>query len=279
MQEAFQYIRTSLATIYPENEINSISYLLISEITGLNRTGIILNKNTTISDIQRHKLELFLQELIKKRPIQYVLGRTEFYGLNFKVNESVLIPRPETEELVDWVRTSMDLKTPYSMLDIGTGSGCIAISLKSIFANASITAVDISDSALVTASENALANGLPIAFKQLDILQTDFLATKYHVIISNPPYIPIKEKVEIDAHVLDYEPHSALFVPDVDPLLFYRKIASLAKDGLHEGGFLFFEIHRDYGQQTMQMLSEMGFGAIALKKDISGNDRMVRAVL
>jgi release factor glutamine methyltransferase len=206
------------------------------------------------------------------------LGSTEFYGLNFKVNESVLIPRPETEELVDWVRTSMDLNKSYSMLDIGTGSGCIAISLKSIFANATLTAVDISESALITAAKNALANGLSIDFKQLDILQVNLLPEKYHVIISNPPYIPTKEKVEIDAHVLDYEPHLALFVPNADPLLFYRKIANLAKESLYEGGFLFFEIHRDYGQQTIQMLSEMDFKLIELKKDIFGNDRMVRAV-
>lgn len=132
MQAAFQYIRTSLANIYPENEINSISYLLLTHVTGLNRTGIILNKNTIISDNQRQKLEVFVNELISLRPIQYVLGTTEFYGLQFKVDESVLIPRPETEELVDWICSSADLNSPLSVLDIGTGSGCIAISLKSI---------------------------------------------------------------------------------------------------------------------------------------------------
>lgn len=278
MQAAFQYIRISLANIYPENEINSISYLLLTHVTGLNRTGIILNKNTIISDNQRQKLEFFVNELISLRPIQYVLGTTEFYGFQFKVDESVLIPRPETEELVDWICSSADLNSPLSVLDIGTGSGCIAISLKSIFKKSIVTAVDISQEALHTATQNAKDNGCEVIFKQMDVLQFHSLPEKYNIIVSNPPYIPNKEKVDIEAHVLDFEPHSALFVPDADPLLFYRKIASLAKNDLYENGFLFFEIHRDFGQQTMDMLSRMGFKSIVLKKDIAGNDRMIRAV-
>lgn len=278
MQEAFQYIRNSLAGIYPDNEINSISYLLLTEVTGLNRTGIILNKNTNISDNQRQQLEEFVKQLQTKRPIQYVLGYTEFYGLRFEVDESVLIPRPETEELVDWVRESIDTTLPLKIMDIGTGSGCIAIALKSVFKNSEVTAVDVSQSALTTASKNASSNSCELTFQQIDILQLNALTQKQNIIVSNPPYIPTKEMIDIEAHVLNFEPHSALFVPDSDPLLFYRKISMLAQEGLFDGGFLFFEIHRDYGQQTVDMLSEIGFKSIVLKKDIAGNDRMIRAV-
>lgn len=278
MQEAFQYIRTSLENIYPENEINSISYLLLSEVTGLNRTGIILNKNTNISDNQRQQLEVFVKQLQTNRPIQYVLGHTEFYGLRIEVDETVLIPRPETEELVDWIRSSMDVSSPVKFMDIGTGSGCIAIALKDIFQNSIVRAVDVSQNALETASRNAKANGCELIFQCLDILQVESLVEKQNVIVSNPPYIPSSEMAGIEGHVLDYEPHMALFVPNSDPLLFYRKIASLAKESLYEGGMLFFEIHRDFGSQTVDMLAQMGYHNITLRKDIFGNDRMIRAV-
>lgn len=279
MQQANEYIRTSLQGIYPKNEINSISNLIIANITGFSRTEIILNKNTNFSANQRFLLEKIVDALKKHTPVQYVLGETEFYGLPFKVDSNVLIPRPETEELVEWIQSSYSANMSYRMLDIGTGSGCIAIALKSIFPKSLVSAFDISEGALEIARDNAELNGCVIDFRKVDILQPTIIDEKWDIIVSNPPYIPEMEKSEILAHVLEFEPHSALFVPDSRPLIFYETIATFALQHLNIGGVLFFEIHRDFGLQTVQLLEKFGFKDVILQKDVSGNDRMVRAMI
>lgn len=277
MQQAKQYIKTSLQAIYSDNELNSISNLLIAHITGFTRTNIILNKNTKFSDNQRLQLEIFVDELKSHKPVQYVLGQTEFYGLPFKVNPAVLIPRPETEELVEWIQTSSLPQKSYKILDIGTGSGCIAITLKSIFTTSEVSAFDISEDALEIAKINSVLNNCNVDFRKVDILQPQTTADKWDIIVSNPPYVPETEKSDILPHVLNFEPHSALFVPDKKPLLFYETIATFALQHLSKDGMLFFEIHRDFGKQTVQLLKKLGFSDIILRKDLSGNDRMVRA--
>lgn len=276
MQSAIEYIRTELQNFYPDTEIRSFINLLISKVTGFNRTQIVVNKNTKISDEQRFLIQSFVEKLKKNEPIQYILGETEFYGLTFKVNDSVLIPRPETEELVEWVKSENE--NPQSILDIGTGSGCIAISLKSLLPATTITAFDISEKALETATENARLNQVDVKFEKTDILNNQLQNKQWNIIVSNPPYIPENEMSEILPNVLDYEPHLALFVPDNDPLLFYRKIAQFGKSHLTAGGKLYFEIHRDAGDSCVQMLRNAGYEDIVLRRDIFGNNRMIRAI-
>jgi release factor glutamine methyltransferase len=275
MQTAIQHIRASLSGILADNEIISVSRLLLSKITGFDFTGLLVNKNTIISDKQRELLENYLQKLKNGMPVQYVLGETGFLGLTFKVDARVLIPRPETEELVEWILAEASEND--NILDIGTGSGCIPVSLKYNLPNADISACDISEEALSCASENANLNNVHVNFFKLDILGEHDLNQTWDVIVSNPPYVPDAEKSEIKAHVLDFEPHLALFVSDNDPLIFYRKITLFAQKHLKAGGKLFFEIHRDYGEATVKLLKEMSFRNILLKKDIHGNNRMIRA--
>ncbi len=277
MQQSKEYIRTSLQGIYPDNELSSISNLVIEYVTGFSRTEIILNKNTKFSSNQGILVENIVAALKNHSPIQYVLGKTEFFGLTFEVNPNVLIPRPETEELVEWIQSSVSTDLTYKMLDIGTGSGCIAIALKSIFTKSEISAFDISERALITAKKNSELNGCEIQFSKVDILNPPLIPQKWDIIVSNPPYIPEAEKAEILPNVLEYEPHTALFVPNNRPLLFYESIAAFALKHLNRNGFLFFEIHRDFGLQTVKLLEEMGFENIVLRKDMSGNDRMVQA--
>ena len=276
MQTDIKRIKSELEGLYPETEIRSFSQLMIEKVTGFSRTEIIVNKNTLFSDKQYHEIESFIEKLKNFVPIQYILGETEFYGLSFNVNESVLIPRPETEELVDWIRTENDRSASLNILDIGTGSGCIAISLKHEFTNAVVDAFDISDEALITAQSNANRNQLKVNFSKVDILNAPDFETKWDIIVSNPPYVLENEKSVIQPNVLDNEPHLALFVPDNDPLLFYRCIAQFALKHLKTGGKLYFEINRQYGKATMDLLVESGFTDIELRKDISGNDRMIR---
>ena len=250
MQKAIEYIKTELLGLYPETEIRSFTNLL---------------------------LQTFVEKLKKFIPLQYVLGKTYFMDLEFQVNDAVLIPRPETEELVEWIAESIQPHSNLSMLDIGTGSGCIAIALKNIFKNADISAYDVSEKALAVAARNAELNNLHVNFECFDVLNQDDVSKRRDLIVSNPPYIPEKEKSEILPNVLNNEPHLALFVPDNDPLIFYRKIACYAQKCLNEGGWLFFEIHRDWGWQTVDLLRELDFTDVELRKDLSGNDRMIKA--
>ena len=278
MQNFIQYIQSELQGLYPEKEIRSFTQLIIEKLTGFSRTEIIVNKNTLFSEKQRIEIETFIEKLKNFVPIQYILGETEFYGLTFSVNNSVLIPRPETEELVDWIIKDVDNNANCYILDIGTGSGCIAISLKHKFSNSTVDAFDISEEALETALENAERNNLEVNFMNIDILTTPNFDMKWDLIVSNPPYVLENEKEAMLPNVLENEPHVALFVPDNDPMLFYRKIAEFAQSHLQHNGKLYFEINRQYGKSTVDLLTEMGFTDIELRKDIFGNDRMIKSV-
>ncbi|MBT8196219.1 MAG: peptide chain release factor N(5)-glutamine methyltransferase, partial [Bacteroidia bacterium] len=212
------------------------------------------------------------------KPVQYVLGSTEFFGLNFKVNASVLIPRPETELLVQWILDD-DPKANSSILDIGTGSGIIPISFKHSLPSVSVSAMDISEGALEVAKENARINKVDVEFLLNDILEDKAIDSKYDVIVSNPPYVPIKDKESLHKNVKAFEPHLALFVPNEDALLFYNRISDYAMQALQRPGFLYFEIYEDYANQIAEMLGQKGFQEIEIKKDLADKDRMIRAKL
>ena len=278
MQHFLKKLNTSLANMYSEAEIHVIANLLLENITGFTRLQLLTNKELKLNDEQNELANQYLERLKNHEPIQYILGETEFQGLKFKVNSSVLIPRPETEELVEWVRKPPNpLKG--GILDIGTGSGCIAISLKKKFPSANVSAMDISPDALIVAKANAALNDADVEFIQDDILNPATTDRKWDVIVSNPPYIPVSEHSEMDKNVTEFEPHLALFVQDNDPLIFYRKIAEFAITHLSPGGKLFFETHKDLAQECKQLLESYGFTNLVIRKDMSGNERMVQAIL
>ena len=278
MQQTIQYIKDSLSGIYLADELEVITYQLMSEVTGLTRTAILINKNTKISETHAQLIKRFVNELKNFKPLQYVVGKTEFFGLPFKVNEYTLIPRPETEELVEWIIDDYNAKVfPVTILDIGTGSGCIPVSLRKHLALARVDGCDISPDALKVAAENAQINQLNVNFFEIDILSSPVMEQKWDVIVSNPPYIPMSDMSEMYANVLQYEPHVALFVADENPLIFYRAIALFALKHLQHEGSLYFEIHYKYGAEVLEMLRNSGFVNVQLRKDLSGNDRMVKA--
>ena len=265
------YFIKQLNDIASDREIISWAYLSIEHCLGYNRSDCIIHSEQEITSLIANRLKQINTDLKTNKPIQYILGETEFYGLKLKVNEHTLIPRPETEELVDWV-----LKQEFSSaLDIGTGSGCIPIALAK-HTNASIMAIDVSENALEVAKENAILNAVKVKFILQDILQSESLP-KVDLIVSNPPYVLDNEKLKMKKNVLDYEPDLALFVANNNPLIFYKKIAQLAFESLNENGKLFFEINEQFGADTIAMLTEIGFVNIALKKDINDKDRMVKA--
>ena len=274
----------SLSNIYPKDEIDTFFFYLIEEYLQLKRIDISLQPNFEINDTQLKLLNSALERLQKEEPIQYILGKTEFFGYPFLVNEHTLIPRPETEELVEWILNELKSQKveklesdKISILDMGTGSGCIPISLAKNLPNAKITAIDISEEALNVAQKNALLNKVDINFMEFDILSSNNMQTQFDIIVSNPPYVRELEKKEIKNNVLHFEPHSALFVPDDNPLLFYDAIASFAKNHLSENGLLFFEINQYLAEETIEMLKQKGFSSIILKKDGFGNNRMIKA--
>ncbi|MDO4880190.1 MAG: peptide chain release factor N(5)-glutamine methyltransferase [Capnocytophaga sp.] len=264
---------------YIENEIDSLFFIALENVANISRIEYFLQKENIIYLKYLEKLEFILQELKKNKPIQYIINNAYFYGLNFYVDENVLIPRQETNELVDWVLNSVDASQPLKILDIGTGSGCIAIALKKNLPFAEVSAIDISEKAIEVAQKNAQKNQVRVNFLQKNILQTEHLLQKWNIIISNPPYVQEKEKAEIQPNVLDNEPHLALFVPDDNPLLFYEKITELAKKNLTENGILFFEINQYLSKETKKMIENKGFSQVILKKDLQQNDRMILAKL
>jgi release factor glutamine methyltransferase len=231
-----------------------------------------------LDEVQLARWNFLLHELSAQVPIQYLLGKTEFYGLTFCVSPDVLIPRPETEELVQWILSEAEHFENLTILDIGTGSGCIPVTLAKHLPQAQISAIDVSEAALQMAQKNAQMNQVSVALIQQDILQTEKLNDTYNIIVSNPPYVRELEKAEIRPNVLEHEPHLALFVPDDDALKFYRKIAELAMVHLSPNGLLFFEINQYLGTQTVELLHEIGFESVELRKDLYGNDRMIRAI-
>jgi len=271
----------ALQKLYDEEEIQSLFLLVVNHLLGYGKGRYITEKQTPLHKDILLKFEIILNELSGGKPVQYAIGDTEFYGLPFKVNPSVLIPRPETEELVDWILNDQEIsRQSGNVIDIGTGSGCIAISLKKNLSQAHVFAMDISREALETAKGNALLNQVEVDFIHDDILNPSNTCSKmFDVIVSNPPYITENEKREMHQNVLAHEPHTALFVSNEKPLVFYEAIAEFAKKHLCKGGSLFFEINEYLGKQTVEMLSAKGFVDIVLRKDMQGKDRMVKAVL
>ncbi|MET0944167.1 MAG: peptide chain release factor N(5)-glutamine methyltransferase [Flavobacterium sp.] len=272
-----QFIK-ELSPFYDAYEAESFFYLILEDKHKLRQIDLALNHELNFSESDFVVWNSLLGQLKKEVPIQYLLGKTSFYGLDFEVNENVLIPRPETEELVEWIineNSKTDKTKKLRILDIGTGSGCVAISLAKNLPNAEVYGVDISKKAIVTAKRNAVRNNVDVTFVFLDILKTEKLRFNYDIIVSNPPYVRNLEKEEIKKNVLDYEPHLALFVEDNDALIFYRKIAALAKSSLLENGQLFFEINQYLGKEMTELLETMNFKNIELKKDIYDNDRMI----
>lgn len=270
------YIKQRLHGYYPDSEIVSIAKLLLTQVFGMSVIELYAGKDNSFSANEQKQLDDILIRLQKYEPVQYIIGVEDFYGLTFEVDPNVLIPRPETEELIDWI-VQENKSAGLRVLDVGTGSGCIAVSLAKNLEDAEVTAWDISEGALQVAARNCRRNGVDVRLEQKDILQLSSSDRQFDVIVSNPPYIAMKEKADMEANVLDWEPGLALFVPDEKPLLFYRKISELGLEMLKPGGRLFFEINRAYGKQVVQMMSALGYRNIELKKDISQNDRMIKA--
>ena len=280
------YFFTELQTIQEDSEIESFFFILTEFLHNLKRIDVSLHPDFEVSETDLEKWKTIISELKTEKPIQYITGEAWFYGLRFEVNENTLIPRPETEELVEWIVDGLKVKGKgQRVLDIGTGSGCIPIALKKEIPNAQVSAIDISEKALEMAHKNALDNQVEINFIHQNILTSQHLnistsqSLLFDVIVSNPPYVRNLEKQEIKKNVLDYEPHLALFVEDSDALLFYRKIAQLALKSLSPNGKLFFEINQYLGKETVELVEQLGFKNIELRKDFMGNDRMICAYL
>jgi release factor glutamine methyltransferase len=267
-----------LTPLYDVMEAERFFTISLEELKGWKRVDVALNPHAELSTDEIAKWDVVLAALEQQKPIQYIFGRTHFYGLDFEVNEHTLIPRPETEELVEWVIHENKSRGRVTILDIGTGSGCIAISLAKNLPDAQVFAIDVSPGALEVAKKNALNNNVDVTFIQQDILAAEKLEDQFDVIVSNPPYVRNLEKAEIKRNVLDYEPHIALFVDDNDALLFYRKIALLAKENLPQNGKIYFEINQYFGLETAQMLEEFRFTNVVLRKDMYGNDRMLSGI-
>lgn len=268
--------RESLPSIYDLQEVDSFFYLILNNFHQMSRVDLALKPDFEIDELEIQKWKNIIDQLQLQKPIQYILGETEFYGLRFKVNSSVLIPRPETEELVDWIlKNNSNKSKQLRILDIGTGSGCIPITLARNLNNSEVSAVDISRDALKVAEVNAEINKVKVNFIEMDILKTTKLSERYDIIVSNPPYVRELEKQKMHKNVLEFEPHIALFVEDEDPLLFYLKITQLASKSLSEGGQLYFEINQYLGERMVQLLSDYKFRDIEICKDIFGNDRMI----
>jgi len=280
MKPTVTHIHKHLHALYSPEEIRCFVRLILNAVCGLSYKQQILGKDTKISANEKNQIYVIVDRLANMEPLQYILGETEFYSIPLKVNPSVLIPRPETEELVDLIINSTVSPHP-SLLDIGTGSGCIAIALAKHIPKAVVTAIDISETALQTASQNAQQNKAPIRFMQADILNTQKTTTlfpeQFDVIVSNPPYIMEHEKDSISANVLNYEPHSALFVPNDTPLLFYDAIADFAQQKLTLQGRLFLEINPLCDTSIIDLLQKKGFSQTEVIRDLSGKNRFISA--
>lgn len=276
LSQLLHHFKEELKDVYEEEEVKSIFFISVEHLLQLRRSQLMLNWEKEPEPAALRSFLTILEGLKVHKPIQYLLGEAFFYGSVFKVNEAVLIPRPETEELVDWILE--EKAAAPAVIDFGTGSGCIAISLKKHLKEASVTAIDISEDALQIASENALINQTDVDFIHADIL-TFQSETKFDIIVSNPPYITERERAEMEQNVLAHEPHLALFVTNERPLLFYEAVADFALHNLKENGALFFEINEYLAKETIQMLKDKSFIFIELRKDMQGKDRMIRAGL
>lgn len=276
MNRVSTHIRRQLQDIYPPQELKSLTMMICCDILGYDAIDVYLGKDINLSESKQCELENILTRMQKNEPIQYVRGVADFYGMTFLVAPGVLIPRPETAELVE--RIVNENRKASRILDIGTGSGCIAISLSRELPEAEVIAWDISEEALAVARRNNEVLRTSVVFEQHDILEYEGCSEAlFDVIVSNPPYVTESERQEMDPNVLDWEPALALFVPDDDPLRFYRRIATLGQKLLVPSGRLYFEINRAYGDATVRMLEEAGYCSISVMKDLFGNDRIVTA--
>lgn len=276
MRSTIQYIKSELADLLPETEIQAITRIILESVCSWSFSEQLTRANETMDKEKVGQITAIVHRLKKSEPIQYVLGETEFFGLKMKVNPAVLIPRPETEELVEWVCNSTLPENP-KILDVGTGSGCIALALKKNLKDAEISAVDFSEKALDVARQNAGLNNLKVEFLRADILNWEkYDWDFFDVIVSNPPYVRVSEKKLMQKNVLDFEPGMALFVSDEDPLVFYREIARFAQKFLAEKGFLFFEINESLSDPLIKMLQQNNFTDVQLQKDLQGKNRMIR---
>ncbi len=281
----YRTLRQRLTRIYPDGEASAILLLVLGHSFGLSRTDVLMGKADQLTADQLAQLDTIICRLETGEPVQYVLGEAEFDGLRLHVAPGVLIPRPETEELVHWIvedftPNSLPLTPHSSLLDIGTGSGCIALALANRLPHTQVTAWDISPDALRIAADNAQRLGLNVTFQQQDVLHSSLLApdsSLFDVIVSNPPYVLESERKEMEPNVLNWEPSLALFVPDDEPLLFYRRIGELGRVMLNRGGRLYFEINRRFGAETAEMLRGLGYRQVEVRQDISHNDRFVVA--
>jgi release factor glutamine methyltransferase len=277
LKEIKKVFHTELDAIYGKEEVSSLVYLLIEHYLGLERFILAVQPELIITKEEESPLFAALSKLKLQVPIQYIIGKTNFMDLDFVVNKNVLIPRPETEELVRWILDDFSTaQSDLKILDIGTGSGCIAISLAKNLPNAKVYALDVSQEALAVAKETAELNGVEIYFVNADILEVNDLDDKFDIIVSNPPYVRMLEKQEMKNNVLDNEPELALFVTDDNPLIFYKKIAELAAKNLIDKGVLYFEINQYLGKETQSLLEATNFSEIELRKDFFGNDRMLK---
>ena len=273
IKEAYQYVKNILIPIYGQGEANSITRILMEDAFAYTNPG----QEGQFPEDKESLLEEYLERLKQSEPIQYVLGLADFYGLKFQVNKNVLIPRQETEELVYWILENHHARQSLNLLDIGTGSGCIPITLKKHRPEWTITGVDVSIGALEVAQQNATKNGVEVAFQQMDILNVDSLSANWNIIVSNPPYIPTDESRLMPENVLKYEPRLALFVENEDALLFYRKIADLSLYALSENGRLYFELNEYNAEEVKAMLLEKDYHKVEIQKDINGKQRMISA--
>lgn len=280
LKEVRDIFHKELDLVYGKDEVDSFFFILIDSYYHVNRIELALNPEIAINKEEQEHIFKALHDLKKEKPIQYILGETNFFGLPFRVNNEVLIPRPETEELVQWILDSVKKDEELKILDIGTGSGCIAITLAYKIPKGKVFAMDVSTGALKIAEENAKLNNVEIVFIEADILSncsSVFDECKFDVIVSNPPYVRKSEKAEIKNNVLENEPHLALFVDDDDALQFYKSICQFCVDNLKEKGLLFFEINEYLGDQMRELLREGNFNNIELKQDLFGKERMIKA--
>ncbi len=281
MKQSLAYIHNELKEIYSSNEIQGFIQLIFNHIRAYSYTDIVLKKEQTMLDADEVlQIKDIVNKLKDNIPIQYILGVAEFCGLNFKVDSSVLIPRQETEELVDWICSDNETASKLKVLDVCTGSGCIAISLKKMLNDAEVFAIDISNDAIHTASENAILNSQKIHFSKLDALSSNYEmdGLDFDILVSNPPYVLNSEKKLMPSNVLEHEPHLALFVEDNNPLIFYKAIAHNALNLLRKkNGFLYFEINEALGIELVTLLKTMGYEDVQFRKDLNNKDRMIRA--
>ncbi|AIM62075.1 glutamine methyltransferase [Cellulophaga lytica] len=276
LKEIKKIYHIELDAVYPVEEVDSFFYMAIEHYLKLERFVLALEPNYVVTKDEESTLFLVVDKLKKYIPIQYILGTAHFMGLDFNVNTNVLIPRPETEELVSWILNEVNVNQEITILDIGTGSGCIAITLAKNLPKAKVFALDISKEAILVAKSNAEANNVTVTFLEQNILEEPSLKQNFNIIVSNPPYVRDLEKKEMSANVLEHEPNLALFVSDNNPLVFYKAITNFSVNHLRENGKLFFEINQYLGEQTKELLVGLNYINIKLKKDMYGNDRMLK---